>query len=55
LWGLESHRRREAGDKVPYTIADAVRQMVKFRDPVPPRREWVDEYTKGLKDFRSRL
>jgi sugar (pentulose or hexulose) kinase len=55
LWGLESHRRREAGDQAPYTIADAVRQMVKFRDSVSPRREWVETYVKKLADFEKSL
>ena len=55
LAGLEQSRRKQQGIAEPYTIADAVGQLVKFRDPVPPRAEWVGAYQKGLAAFSDRL
>lgn len=55
LAGLESKLRREAGDPTPYTTADAVAQLVKFRDPVQPRPEWVAAYCTGLATFATRV
>lgn len=55
LAGLEQSRRKQHGITEPYTIADAVSQLVKFRDPVQPRAEWVEAYKKGLEGFAARL
>ncbi|MBX9581662.1 MAG: xylulose kinase [Gemmataceae bacterium] len=55
LAGLESYRRAEVGTADPYTTADAVAQLVKFRDRVPPRPEWVEPYRRGLAEFEKRL
>jgi sugar (pentulose or hexulose) kinase len=55
LANLETHRRRAAGDSTPYTVADAVAQMVKFRDRVSPKNEWRATYENGLRVFESRL
>jgi sugar (pentulose or hexulose) kinase len=55
LAGLETHRRRQAGDNTPFTVADAVARMVRFRDPVAPRAEWRAAYDAGLRDFERRL
>jgi len=55
LAGLEQSRRKQAGIAAPYTIADAVNQLVKFRDPVRPRAEWVDTYRSGLAEFAARI
>ncbi len=55
LWGLESYRRREAGDPEPCAIADAVRQMVRFRERVVPREDWAVSYAQGLDAFRRKL
>jgi sugar (pentulose or hexulose) kinase len=52
LAGLESHLRRQKGIADPYTAADAVAAMVKFRDRVDPVPAWVPEYTKGMAAFR---
>lgn len=51
LAALESHRRRESGDTEPYTVADAVAQMVRFRDTVEPNPAWQEAYAKGLRKF----
>jgi MYXO-CTERM domain-containing protein len=55
LAGLESHRRRAKGDASPFRVADAVQQMVKFKGRVPPNREWVSAYQKGLASFRMAI
>ena len=55
LAGLEQFRRKQQRITEPYTIADAVGQLVKFRDAVQPRAEWVDAYRKGLEKFAARL
>ena len=55
LAGLETHLRREGGVAEPFTIADAVAAMVKFREPVKPRAEWVAAYQDGLKRFAERV
>ncbi len=55
LAGLEQYRRKQRGIDEPYTIADAVGQLVKFRTPVVPRSEWVELYGQGLTAFAERL
>lgn len=55
LAGLESHLRQQQGIAEPYTAADAVAAMVKFRDRVSPRPEWVAEYARGLETFERWL
>lgn len=55
LAGLESMNRKKAGIAEPFTAADAVAAMVKFRDSVQPNPAWVGEYQKGLKQFQSRI
>lgn len=52
LAGLESQLRRQKGIAEPYTAADAVASMVKFRDRVEPVAAWVPEYAKGMQAFR---
>ena len=39
----------------PFTVADAVAAMVRFRSPVAPRPEWVKPYRQGLAEFETRL
>ena len=36
------------------TVAEAAARMVRFRDAVRPRREWVGAYRAGLAEFRTR-
>ena len=55
LAGLETHLRRETGITDPFTAADAVAVLVKFREPVPPRPEWVGAYRDGLARFEEML
>lgn len=55
LWGLESHERKMAGASTPYTIADAVRQMVRYGNPVVPNPSWIEAYSRGLSEFRARI
>ncbi len=55
LAGLETYRRRQRGLDTPFTVADAVAVLVKFRDPVLPNPAWRDAYRKGLAVFENRL
>ncbi len=55
LAGLESHLRKQQGIAEPFTAADAVAAMVKFRDRVEPRAEWVETYADGFAEFERRL
>ncbi|MDY3554746.1 FGGY-family carbohydrate kinase [Gemmata sp. JC717] len=55
LAGLESHLRKQQGIAEPYTAADAVAAMVKFRDRVHPRPEWAAAYAGGLETFERWL
>jgi sugar (pentulose or hexulose) kinase len=55
LAALEAHRRRQAGVESPYTTADAVAQLVKFRGAVAPNPAWRDAYREGLRAFERRL
>lgn len=55
LAGLESHLRKQKGITEPYTAADAVAAMVRFRDRVEPVAAWVPEYAEGLEAFERGL
>ncbi len=55
LAGLESHLRAQQGIAEPYTAADAVAAMVKFRDRVEPVPAWVGGYARGMEAFARRL
>ncbi len=55
LAGLETHRRRQAGNKDPFTVADAVGRMVRFREPAKPNPAWKDGLVKGYGQFRQKL
>ncbi len=55
LAGLEQYRRKQQSISEPFTIADAVGHLVKFRDPVQPRAEWRQPYRAGLASFSERL
>jgi sugar (pentulose or hexulose) kinase len=55
LAGLETHLRRQQGVGGRYTVADAVAQMVKFREPVTPNPAWREAYQKGFAEFEARL
>jgi len=53
LAALENHLRRKHGDQEPYAVADAVAQMVRFRETVEPNAEWQEAYVKGLRKFEK--
>lgn len=55
LAGLESYKRKEQGITDPFTAADAVRHMVRFRGRTAPNGEWVATYQKGLAEFQKRI
>jgi sugar (pentulose or hexulose) kinase len=55
LAALESHLRRRRGIDAPYTVADAVGQLVKFRSPVAPNPGWRTAYNDGLQHFDELL
>jgi sugar (pentulose or hexulose) kinase len=55
LAGLESHLRRRRGIDAPYTVADAVAQLVQFRGSVQPNPAWRAAYVEGLRAFEARL
>lgn len=51
----ESHLRKAKGIKDPYTVADAVGQLVRFGHDVRPVDDWRAAYQRGLREFRGRL
>jgi xylulokinase len=55
LAALESHLRRQRGITAPYTVADAVARMVKFRETVQVSPAWAETYQKGFAEFDRRL
>jgi xylulokinase len=50
--GLEASRRKAQGVAEPFGVGDAVAAVVRFREPVQPRGEWVETYRRGLDAFR---
>jgi xylulokinase len=55
LAALETHRRRQRGIREPFTVADAVAVLVKFREPIAPNPAWRETYREGLRTFEQRL
>jgi sugar (pentulose or hexulose) kinase len=55
LAAVETHRRRQRGIAEPFTVADAVAILVKFRAPVAPVAAWREAYREGLRSFAQRL
>jgi sugar (pentulose or hexulose) kinase len=55
LAALETHQRRQQGIAAPFTVADAVPLLVKFREPVAPEPAWQEAYQTGLRRFEERL
>ncbi len=55
LAGLETLNRCHGGVKEPFTVADAVAALVRFREPVHPKAEWVAAYQTGLAAFAKRV
>ena len=55
LAAIETQLRRRNRIDVPYTVADAVSQLVRFRAPVQPNAAWIDPYRRLRIDFDKRL
>jgi sugar (pentulose or hexulose) kinase len=59
LAALETHRRRQGGplkgELKPFTVADSVPVLVKFRDPVDPNPAWRQIYQEGIRAFEQGL
>jgi xylulokinase len=55
LAAYETYQRKARNIETPYTVADAVAQLVKFRAPVAPNPAWRQTYRDGLRAFEQRL
>jgi xylulokinase len=55
LAAMETHLRRRNQVEVPYTVADAVAQLVRFRAPVQPNAAWIEPYRRLRVEFDKRL
>jgi sugar (pentulose or hexulose) kinase len=55
LAAMESHLRKQRGIAAPFTVADAVAVLVKFRTPVAPVAAWREVYREGMRAFEQRL
>jgi sugar (pentulose or hexulose) kinase len=55
LAALETSLRRQRRIPAPYTVADAVSQLVKFRTPVDPNPAWREVYHKGLQHLAAAI
>jgi sugar (pentulose or hexulose) kinase len=55
LAALEANLRRERGLTAPFTVADAVAVLVKFRGAATPNPAWRDAYRAGLCQFEEHL
>ena len=55
LAGFETHRRRQAGNLEPYTVADGVAKMVGFREPALPQPAWRNGLVAGYQAFRQKV
>ncbi len=55
LAAYETYLRRQVGDSEPFTVADAVQQLVRFRGAVQPNGTWQEVYRRELQQFERRL
>ena len=55
LAAAETNCRRQRGRNDAFTVRDAVRTLVKYRDPVHPNPAWKDAYAAGLRRFEDNL
>jgi sugar (pentulose or hexulose) kinase len=55
LAAYETFQRRRRKIAAPFTVADAVNVLVKFRAPVEPNPAWVEVYRRELATFEQRL
>ena len=57
LHAMENYLQKKEGAWAdpPYTMTDAVQQMVRFRETVLPRADWVGKYRVEKEHFQQRL
>jgi sugar (pentulose or hexulose) kinase len=55
LAALETHRRHQKGEQDPFTVADAVAVLVRFRQPAEPNPAWQEVYRSLIKEFETGL
>jgi xylulokinase len=55
LAAMEMQLRRHCGIEAPFTVADAVSTLVKFKSPVVPNPEWREAYGAGIRVFEQQL
>jgi sugar (pentulose or hexulose) kinase len=55
LAAMETHLRRQRGIETPFSVADAVAILVKYRSPLAPVDSWRESYHAGLRSFAERL
>jgi xylulokinase len=55
LAALETNLRRQGGERAPFTVADAVAVLVKFKAPVEPNSTWQQAYNVGVREFEAGL
>ncbi len=55
LAAAETNCRRQRGRSDAFAVQDAVRVLVKYRDPVQPNPAWKDAYAAGLRRFEENL
>jgi sugar (pentulose or hexulose) kinase len=53
LAAYETYQRRARKIDAPYTVADAVARIVKFRTPAAPNPAWSEAYREGLRTFEQ--
>lgn len=51
----ETNLRRQRGIQTPFSVADAVATMVKFREPVRPNPRWQAVYEERLAEFEQQV
>ena len=55
LAAIESYRRGQQGIEEPYLVSDAVPLLVRLRDPVNMKPDWVEHFRRRYGKFRQRL
>jgi xylulokinase len=55
LAAMETQLRRRNQVEAPYTVADAVAELVRFRSPVQPNAAWIEPYRQLRVEFDKRL
>ncbi|MCC6419829.1 MAG: xylulose kinase [Gemmataceae bacterium] len=55
LAALETRLRNRRGEPAPFTVADAVARMVRFRARVAPNPAWRETYRDGFRTFAAQL